>query len=86
MGDIGQHSECGVRMFGSVVVGSKGQVVIPKDVRDELSIHTGDTLVVVTKHGKAIGMIKADDLHEFMEYMKREMAALNPIAPDSNDS
>lgn len=61
-------------MYGSVVVGSKGQVVIPKDVRDELSINPGDSLIVLTKHGKAIGMIKSDDMREFMEYMQREMS------------
>lgn len=72
--------DCGVRMYGSVVVGSKGQVVIPKDVRDELSISPGDTLIVVTKHGKAIGMVKADDIHEFMEYMKREMSKFPPAS------
>lgn len=65
--------QCGVRMFGSVTVGTKGQVVIPKEVRESLSINPGDTLVVVTKHSKAIGMIKTDDMEAFMEYMKKEM-------------
>lgn len=69
------HSACGVKMYGSVAVGSKGQVVIPKDVRDELGINPGDSLIVLTKHGKAIGMIKADDMREFMEYMHREMSS-----------
>ncbi|MDD2917098.1 MAG: AbrB/MazE/SpoVT family DNA-binding domain-containing protein [Candidatus Gracilibacteria bacterium] len=67
------NKECGVRMFGSVTVGTKGQVVIPKEVRETLDINPGDALVVVTKHGKAIGMIKADDMEVFMEYMQREM-------------
>ncbi len=56
-------------------MGSKGQVVIPKDVRDELGINPGDSLIVLTKHGKAIGMIKADDMREFMDYMQREMSS-----------
>lgn len=30
--------------------------------------------MVVTKHGKAIGMVKTDDMAEFMEYMRVEMA------------
>jgi Mg/Co/Ni transporter MgtE len=29
--------------------------------------------MVVTKHGKAIGMIKTDDMAEFMTYMETEM-------------
>lgn len=71
------HSACDMRMAGSVVVGTKGQIVIPKDVRDELGIVPGDSLFVLTKHGKAIGMIKTDDLPAFMEYMKAEMETRN---------
>ncbi|HBB27569.1 TPA: AbrB family transcriptional regulator [Candidatus Gracilibacteria bacterium] len=60
-------------MFGSVTVGTKGQVVIPKEVREVLDISPGDTLVVVTKHNKAIGMVKTDDMEAFMEYIQKEM-------------
>lgn len=67
------NRECGVRMFGSVTVGTKGQIVIPKEVREVLDISTGDTLVVVTKHNKAIGMVKTDDMEVFMEYIRKEM-------------
>jgi len=48
-------------------------VVIPQEVREQLNIHPGDTLMVVTKHGKAIGMIKTDDMADFMAYMRSEM-------------
>jgi AbrB family looped-hinge helix DNA binding protein len=75
-----EHPECGIKMYGTVVVGSKGQIVIPKDVREELHIDSGDAMVVVTKHGRAIGMVKADDLPEFMDYMKREMETLQAMA------
>lgn len=65
--------QCDVKMYGSVTVGTKGQVVIPASVREDLDIKPGDTLVVVTKHGKAIGMVKSDDMEAFMEYMQKEM-------------
>ena len=42
-------SNCGMKMYGSVVVGTKGQIVIPSDVRRILGIDPGDTLFVVTK-------------------------------------
>ena len=67
---------CGVKMHGTAVVGAKGQVVIPKDVREMLRIESGDTLVVITKHGKALAMIKTDDMEEFMAYMQQEMETL----------
>jgi len=37
-----------------------------------LDIKPGDTLMVITKHEKAIGMIKTDDMAEFMAYMHTE--------------
>ena len=38
-----------MRIWGNVTVGPKGQVVIPKDVRDLLGITSKDNLVVITK-------------------------------------
>jgi AbrB family looped-hinge helix DNA binding protein len=48
-------------------------VVIPQDVRALLGINPGDTLMVITKNEKAIGMIKTDDMAEFMAYMQNEI-------------
>lgn len=67
------EASCDVKMYGSVTVGTKWQVVIPKEIREDLDINPGDTLMVLTKHGKAIGMIKADDMPAFMAYMQAEM-------------
>ena len=71
----GWSGTCSMRMFWSVKVGSKWQIVIPKDVRDLLRIDEGDTLMIVTKWDMAIGMVKSDDLSKFMEYMHDEIAA-----------
>ncbi len=68
------HPECYMKMHTTVTVGTKWQIVIPQDVREMLNIKPGDSLMVVTKHGKAIGMVKTDDMAEFMEYMRVEMA------------
>lgn len=63
----------GVKMHGSVVVGTKGQVVIPSDVRKLLRLTPGDSMTVITKHGMAVCLIKMDDLDTFMEYMQQEI-------------
>lgn len=62
----------GVKVHGSVTVGTKGQIVIPKDVRDMLDITEGDTLMTITKYGKFVGFIKAEDMEEFIELLKTE--------------
>ncbi|MDD2745320.1 MAG: AbrB/MazE/SpoVT family DNA-binding domain-containing protein [Candidatus Gracilibacteria bacterium] len=69
-----QDDSCmGVKMYGSVVVGTKGQIVIPSEVRRTLHINPGDSMCVLTKHGKAIALIKMDDMSVFMEYMQEEI-------------
>lgn len=69
---IEKRLELGVKMHGSVTVGTKGQIVIPKDVRDMLEIGEGDTLMTMTKYGKFVGFIKAEDMEEFIELLKAE--------------
>ncbi|MDD2486878.1 MAG: AbrB/MazE/SpoVT family DNA-binding domain-containing protein [Candidatus Gracilibacteria bacterium] len=71
---IDMQKKGGLKMYSTVTVGTKGQIVIPKEVREALNINPGDNLVVVTKHNKAIGMLKSDDMEIFMEYIRKEMA------------
>lgn len=62
-----------IKMCGNVTVGPKWQVVIPKEVRDTLDIKAGDSLVVIMKAEKAVGMIKAENIPEMIKYIESEM-------------
>ena len=47
-----------IMIFGSVKVGERGQIVIPKEARDEFDINPGDILLIF-KHGHSgIGIMK----------------------------
>ena len=70
---------CDMKMFWSITVGSKWQIVIPKDVRNLLSIKEGDQLFVVTKFDKAIGIFKTDDIEQFVAQMQAEMESKTSI-------
>ncbi len=56
----------GIQMFGTVKVGERGQVVIPKEAREIFDINQGDLLMVVgNEHMGHLALIKADTMKEF---------------------
>ena len=75
--DVPAKAAIGVKMHGSVTVGTKWQIVIPKDVRDMLGIVEWDTLMSMTKHGKFVGFIKAEDMGDFIDLLKSECNITN---------
>lgn len=46
------------KFAGTVRVGEKGQIVIPKGVRDLFQINPGDTLLVLADESKGIAILK----------------------------
>lgn len=44
------------KFMGSVKVGSKGQIVIPKEIRDMFDINPGDTLLLLADSQKGIAI------------------------------
>ncbi len=63
-----------MRIWGNVTVWPKGQVVIPKDVRDLLGISSKDNLVVITKWNSVVWLVRNNDVNHIMDYIKSEMA------------
>ena len=61
MGDF--HKE--KHIFGTVKVGGRGQIVIPKKARDIFGIEPGDTLLVLGDESKGIAIVKADIMKDF---------------------
>jgi len=52
-------------LFGSVKVGERGQVVIPKEAREIFGIEPGDILLVLGDVERGIALVKAEALQEF---------------------
>ena len=57
---------------GIVRVGEKGQIVIPKGVRDLFDIKPGDTLLVLADEKRGIAITKADVLLQQFDAMLKE--------------
>lgn len=56
--------EKGKHMFGSVKVGERGQIVIPKEAREIFGIKPGDLVLVVGDEAQGIAIVKATDIRE----------------------
>lgn len=54
-------------IFGTVKVGERGQVVIPKEAREIFDIRPGDMLFVLGDEERGIALIKAEILQDFAE-------------------
>ena len=56
----------GKSFFGTVKVGERGQIVIPKKARDQFNIKPGDSLMVFGRDEKEIlTIMKADMMRDF---------------------
>lgn len=58
---IGKH------LWGTVTIGSKGQIVIPKNARDTFDMKEGDRLVVLGDESQGIALIKTEIFEKQMQ-------------------
>lgn len=52
-------------IFGTVKVGERGQIVIPREARDKFNIKAGDTLIVLGDEKWGIAVTKSDVFQKF---------------------
>ena len=48
------------KFVGICKVGEKGQIVIPKEIRNMFNINPGDSIIVLCDKEKGIALVKAD--------------------------
>ena len=57
----------GKYVFGTVRVGERGQIVIPKNCREVFDIKPGDTLLILGDEERGIGIMKQDSVMDFIK-------------------
>jgi AbrB family looped-hinge helix DNA binding protein len=59
--------------FATTSMGERGQVVIPKEIRDLLELKVGDRFIVLATHKHGLGLIPMDQAQHFMAKLKQQM-------------
>jgi AbrB family looped-hinge helix DNA binding protein len=59
------------KFYGLTTLGARGQVVIPAEARKDLKLKAGDQMLVIGKFGKALGLIKAEELEDLAKVIMR---------------
>ena len=54
------------KVYGTVTLGAKGQVVIPVELRKKLSLHANDKMVVLSKGKGMIGLVPVEEFGRFL--------------------
>lgn len=71
------------KLYGTATVGTKGQVVIPADAREELGIEPGDRLYVVgSPDSKVVGFIQEEQIEKFIEKLSLSLDSLRKFKKD----
>jgi AbrB family looped-hinge helix DNA binding protein len=61
------------KLMNMVKVGEKGQIVIPKEMRDLMGIASGDTLLILADEDRGIAIPAKTDIERiYREIMARE--------------
>ena len=66
-----EEKKCDIKLCGVTTVWPKGQVVIPKEIRDKLNIEKWDSLAILLSQGKFIGLVRNEDVTELMDYINK---------------
>lgn len=68
------------KLYGTATVGTKGQVVIPAEAREELGIKPGDRLYVVNAmHGSGVVFIREEMLESMVEQFTAQVEAFREL-------
>lgn len=71
------------KLYGTATVGSKGQIVIPAEAREALSLQTGDRLYIAgSKTKKVLFCLKEDELRELVEQLTGQLESASQLIVD----
>ncbi len=72
----------GKHIFGTVRVGDKGQIVIPKRARELFGINPGDELMVLGDEGQGLALMKNE---RFLQAVTEILRRMPPETPQEEE-
>lgn len=73
----------GGKYMSTVKLGPKGQIVIPKEVRQLYSIQPGDSLLLLADRDRGIALIPESHYREMSEFFARLFTQVFPTSTSS---
>lgn len=71
------------KVFGSMAVSPRGQVVIPANARKELGINSGDTLLACAlPHGQGLLLLKVDAIEQILSTLSERLTEFEKLVRD----
>lgn len=73
------------RLYGTATVGTKGQIVIPAEAREELGIKPGDRLYAVcAMNSIGIVFLKEESMEEMVEHLTAQVESFRALQDNNN--
>jgi len=67
-------------------VGTKGQIVIPLEIREELSINPGDKIVLLARGKKAVVLLPMDGMQEWLDKLSADFDHIRNVVSESTNT
>lgn len=75
------HKPC---FYGSATIGTKGQIVIPQEAREDLGLNPGDKVVVIgIKERGMVGVCKLESVEQMFVQMTEHLEKLRQVIDTS---
>ncbi len=81
---MGMHGN--KKLYGTATIGSKGQVVIPAEAREELNLQPGDRLYVLSAMDKGVVFLKEEALEQLVQNMSAQVEGFRDYKKLKNES
>ncbi|HVI69135.1 MAG TPA: AbrB/MazE/SpoVT family DNA-binding domain-containing protein [Magnetospirillaceae bacterium] len=72
--------------YGSATIGTKGQIVIPQEAREDLGLNPGDKVVVIgVRERGMVGICKLESVEQMFTQMSEHLEKLRQVIDTSKE-